>query len=267
MLGTAARVLLSRTSVGTTLGKLPGLEVFYKKHFWSRPRYVNQFSGHYATYEEALAAVPKGLSEGWDDETLVAADHFQPSIFSTMFWLSRILEEGFRVTDFGGAVGQTHTALAQRMSIPNNVRWTVVDLPSAVQRGTKLAFERGVDGLYFSESLEKVDTCDVFLSRGCIQYVGTPLSVMLKSLHTLPQYILLDKVPLTDGRGFVTHQNLMSSAVPYQVFNRSKFLSSLNELGFAIRDEWPVQELSCSVPFHPEIFLECHSGMLLHRAP
>jgi putative methyltransferase (TIGR04325 family) len=97
--------------------------------------------------------------------------------------------------------------------------------------------------------------------------VGTPLSVMLKSLHTLPQYILLDKVPLTDGRGFVTHQNLMSSAVPYQVFNRSKFLSSLNELGFAIRDEWPVQELSCSVPFHPEIFLECHSGMLLHRAP
>lgn len=267
MLGNAARALLSRTSIGSTLGKLPGLEVFYKQYFWSRPKYVNQFSGHYPTYEEALAAVPKSLGEGWDNESLVAADHFQPSIFSTMFWLSRVLEEGFRVTDFGGAVGQTHTALAQRMSIPDNVRWTVVDLPSAVQRGSKLAFERGVEGLYFSESLEDVDACDVFLSRGCIQYVKTPLTVLLKSLQTLPQYILLDKVPLTDGHEFVTHQNLMSSAVPYQIFNRTKFISSLNELGFAIRDEWPVQELSCSIPFHPEVFLECHSGMLLQRAP
>jgi putative methyltransferase (TIGR04325 family) len=180
-----------------------------------------------------------------------------------MFWLSRILEEGFRVTDFGGAVGQTHTALAQRMSIPNGVRWTVVDLPPAVQRGAKLASERGTEGLYFSENLEDVDGCDVFLSRGCIQYVETPLTALLKSLHALPRYILLDKVPMTDGREFVTHQNLMSSAVPYQVFNRTKFLSSLGDLGFKIRDEWPVQELSCSIPFHPELFLECHSGMLL----
>ena len=147
MLGTAARALLSKTSIGSMLGRLPGLEVIYKKHVWSRPKYVNQFSGHYSTYQEALAAVPKNLSEGWDNETLVAADFFQPSIFSTMFWLSRILKEEFRVIDFGGAVGQTHTALAQRMSIPIGVRWTVVDLPYAIQRGTKLAFERGVEGL------------------------------------------------------------------------------------------------------------------------
>jgi putative methyltransferase (TIGR04325 family) len=263
MLGNAARVLLSRTSIGATLRRLPGVEALYREHFWSGPKYVNQFCGYYSSYEEALAAIPKSLSEGWEHQTVVAADHFQPTIFSTMFWLSRILEEGFRVTDFGGAVGQTHTALAQRMSIPNGVRWTVVDLPPAVQRGAKLASERGTEGLYFSENLEDVDGCDVFLSRGCIQYVETPLTALLKSLHALPRYILLDKVPMTDGREFVTHQNLMSSAVPYQVFNRTKFLSSLGDLGFKIRDEWPVQELSCSIPFHPELFLECHSGMLL----
>lgn len=266
MLGNTARVLLSRTSIGAMLRRLPGLEAFYKQHFWSGPKYVNQFCGHYSTYEEALAAIPKDLSEGWGQETVVAADHFQPSIFATMFWLSRILEEGFRVTDFGGAVGQTHTALTQRMSIPDGVSWTVVDLPSAVRRGTELASERGTQGLYFRENLEGVDGCDVFLSRGCIQYVQTPLAVLLKSLNALPRYILLDKVPITDGREFVTHQNLMSAAVPYQVFNRTKFLSSLRDLGFKIRDEWPVQELSCSIPFHPELFIECHSGMLLQRS-
>jgi hypothetical protein len=81
MLGNAARVLLSRTSIGATLRRLPGVEALYREHFWSGPKYVNQFCGYYSSYEEALAAIPKSLSEGWEHQTVVAADHFQPTIF------------------------------------------------------------------------------------------------------------------------------------------------------------------------------------------
>lgn len=263
MLDKLVRYTLARTPVGSVSGRNRVVQQAYKRRIWSKPRQLNQFFGVYPSFAEAQAAIPDHLVHGWDDDAVVAGDFFQPSLFAALFWLSRILKPGDCVIDFGGAVGQTHRALSERMNLPADVLWTVVDVDAAVRRGAELAVARGTRGLNFCNRVDAVEACDIFMSRGCLQYVETPLISLLASLPARPRYLLLDKIPLIEGPQFVTLQNLMRSAAPYQVFNRTAFLASLLELGYAIRDEWPVQELSCAIPFHPERFVAAHTGLLL----
>lgn len=238
----------------------------YRDKVWSKPDRVNQCFGIYQTYAEARNAITENHAKGWDNEQIIACEHFQPSIFATMFWMARIVKPGMHVVDFGGAVGQTRRAIKQRMSLPDDVHWHVVDVPSAVKRGRELAAARGESGIAFSERLDDVKACDVFLSRGCLQYVEDPLETLLARFDKLPRYLLIDKLPLVDGPGFCTVQNLAVSAAPYRIFNRQEFLAPLVERGYVVRDEWAVEELKCAIAFHPQKFLPSHTGILLERS-
>lgn len=262
-----ATLALARTRVGSISGSVWRFPEIYRRLTWSRPQYVNHFFGVFPTFSAARSALPDQPKNGWEHESIVAADYFQPSLFATLYWLARAVKEGSRIIDFGGAIGQTHREYVQRLALPESASWTVVDLAPAIQRGRELAVARGTTGLSFAERLDDLEGCDIFLSRGCLQYVEASVTDLIALLPGLPEYLLLDKIPLCDGPGFVTIQNLGVSATPYKVFNRELFLAPLLQQAYVVLDEWPVQDLSCAIPFHPERFLATHSGLLLKREP
>lgn len=262
-----ATLALTKTRIGSFSRRIPGFPDIYRGLTWSRPEYVNHFFGVYPDFPAARSALPDQSKNGWENESIVAADYFQPSLYATLYWLARAVKEGSSIIDFGGAIGQTHREYVQRLALPESVSWTVVDLAPAIRQGRELAAARGATGLSFAERLEDLESCDIFLSRGCLQYVEASLTDLLSSLPKLPEYLLLDKIPLSNGPGFVTIQNLGFSATPYRIFNRELFLAPLLQQGYVVLDEWPVQELSCGIPFHPERLLATHSGLLLKRAP
>lgn len=257
--------VLSRTFVGSVLRRIRPVPVLYRRFVWSKRANMNDWSGVYATYDAALAAVPAELGGGWNDDTVAAGRQFQSSIYATIFWISKMLETGSRIVDFGGAVGQTYDEFVQRQPFPDGATWCVVDVPTAVKRGRELSAANKRPGLSFAEQISDVDGCDIFVSRGCLQYVATPLGEILDSLPALPRYLLIDKIPLTDGEGFCTLQHLGLSASPYKIFNRSAFLSPLAERGYVVRDAWPVQDINFAIPFHPEKFLPSLQGLVLER--
>jgi putative methyltransferase (TIGR04325 family) len=260
-----ATLALTRTPVGSLSGKISFLPEIYRRITWSRPQYVNHFFGVFPDFAAARSAVPSQLN-GWEHEAIVAADYFQPSLYATLYWLARAVRDGSCIVDFGGAVGQTHREFVKRMALPESASWTVVDLAPAIRQGRELVATRGTKGLYFAERLDELKACDIFLSRGCLQYVEASLIDLISSLPRLPEYLLLDKIPLSDGPSFVTLQNLGFSAAPYKIFNKQSFLAPLQQRGYDVLDEWPVQDLTCAVAFHPERFLPSHCGLLLKRA-
>lgn len=262
-----ATLALTKTRIGSGFRRIRHLPEIYRRLTWSRPQYVNHFFGVFQTFSAARAALPAQIRTGWEHEAIVAADYFQPSIYATLFWLSRAVKEGSCIIDFGGATGQTHREYVRRMPLPRSACWIVVDLAPAVRRGREMAVAGGITGLSFAERLDDLQGCDIFLSRGCLQYVETSLTDLISSLPRLPEYLLLDKIPLSDGQGFVTIQNLQFSAAPYKVFNREEFLAPLFQHGYSVVDEWPVQDLTCAIPFFPERSLAAHRGLLLKRAP
>lgn len=260
-----ATLALAKTQIGSSFAKIGNLPEIYRRLTWSQAEYINHFYGVFPTYAAALSALPAQSESGWEHDELVAADYFQPSLYATLFWLVQIVREGTRIIDFGGATGQTHREYVRRVALPKSASWTVVDLAPAIRRGRELAIAHGITGLAFAERIDNLQGCDIFLSRGCLQYVEAPLSDLLSSLPALPEYLLLDKIPLSDGPSIVTIQNLHFSAAPYKIFNREAFLAPLLQRGYTVVDEWPVQDLSCAIPFHPESFLAAHSGLLLKR--
>jgi putative methyltransferase (TIGR04325 family) len=261
-----ATLALTRTSVGSLSGRIWRLPKIYRHLTWSRPQYVNHFFGVFPTFAAARSAVPSPLNNGWEHDAIVAADYFQPSLYATLYWLARSVKEGSCIVDFGGGIGQTHREFAQRMALPKSVSWTVVDLAPAIRQGKELVAARGTAGLFFAERLDDLKVCDIFLSRGCLQYVESSLTDLISLLPKLPEYLLLDKIPLSDGPSFVTIQNLGLTAAPYKIFNRDSFLTPLLQQGYVVLDEWPVQDLSCAIAFHPDRFLPNHSGVFLKRA-
>lgn len=121
MLASVARTViatLSRTPVGTISRLIPCIETIYRDKIWTNPKLNNHFFGRFSTYEAALAGQPDVFLEGWDHIELSAADHFQPSLFASLFWLGQVLAPGRRVVDFGGSIGSVYYALTSRAPLP-----------------------------------------------------------------------------------------------------------------------------------------------------
>ncbi|HVF17118.1 MAG TPA: methyltransferase, TIGR04325 family, partial [Steroidobacteraceae bacterium] len=117
----------------------------FNRLFESAPGH-NLFRGVYATFNEALAACPTTKSAGYDNPA--AANMYDerrtriyPSDYPPMFWLDKLITSGecHRILDVGGHVGVTYYAYAKYIEYPQDLRWTVFDVPAVTRRGRELA--------------------------------------------------------------------------------------------------------------------------------
>lgn len=228
--------------------------------------------GVYATFEKARLTAPPTHPVGFDvggmeDLFLDRLDQVFAHDYPVLFWLGRALAPGLRVLDVGGNVGIHYHAYRSRLAYPPDLSWTVIEVPRVAAAGEALARERGASQLRFSTEARGT-AADVLLSAGALQYVEQPLPELLRSLAGLPEHLILNKLPLSEGAPFVTLQNQGVSFAPMHVLQRERLLADLAELGYALADAWEdVGYPGCHVLSHPELSVPRLSGLYLRRAP
>jgi putative methyltransferase (TIGR04325 family) len=229
-----------------------------------------KFRGVYASFEEASANAPKGLLIGYDHEAVAnihewQADAVLASDYPVLFWLRECLRSGSRIFDFGGNLGVSFYAWQDYLLYPDDFRWMVCDVPAIIERGRKLAVARNERRICFTSSFGDAEGCDVLLTSGCLQLVETPIIRLLGQLKTLPEHLLINRIPLNKSHAAVTLMNLRRLVAPYHVFHRDRFIAEVESLGYKLRDIWTADDHSCWIPFYPEYSVESYSGLYFQR--
>tara|TARA_R110000851_G_scaffold302714_2_gene460057 strand:- start:38831 stop:39619 length:789 start_codon:yes stop_codon:yes gene_type:complete len=242
----------------------------YEKIFSHR---TNSFRGIFNSFESALASAPETMVKGFDVKEFEGYfDNRRNKLFlydyPILFWMDKILSSRSRVFDIGGNTGVHFIGYRSYLKEWENIKWDVCEVPVVVEAGKDFAEREGYsERLNFTDDLNNADGADLLLSLGTIQYIENPsLPDLLASLENAPNHLLLGKLPLYDGKRYVTLQNGGVHFVAQQVFNRDEFLGSLEKLGYRVIDEWQDHSRSCNVPFYPKYNVPVFTGLYLARS-
>lgn len=235
-------------------------------------RWPGAFRGVFPDFASARASAPRGMPVGYDAPKMTAIyddrlDKVWPTDYPSMLWIQTALPELHTIFDFGGHVGISFYGFSRYLHFPPVLRWMVCDVPSVVERGRRLATERGAGALSFTTRFEDADGADVLHASGSLQYLEEPLGAMLDRLASPPRHLLLNKLPLHDGPAFVTLQHTVNAYNPYRVFNRQEFIGALTVRGYQLIDSWDDLDRSCVVPYRPGYAVHAYSGLYLRLSP
>jgi putative methyltransferase (TIGR04325 family) len=208
-----------------------------------------RFRGVFATYEEAAAAVRRGVAVGYDNDAILLRDfdlmcQVKPEDYAILYWLRRLAPQTQVLLDAGGHMGTKYRAFGNYLDLDSGIEWVVYDLPSMVRAGRKMAEDEGLSRLRFVDDLSEAPDADVLLASGLLQYLDIPFDDLLRRLPALPRHLLLNKVQTREGPSVVTLENFTYAEVPYQMRNRAEFLAMLDALGYDIVDQWTIPSLS-----------------------
>lgn len=240
-------------------------EFSYERRF-SGECYGN-FRGVFETFEEAIASAPKTKKVGYNQPDL--AEEYKEDLgkskiknydYPVLFWLKEIIEESSIIFDFGGNIGIHYYLYSKYLNYPSNLKWIVCEVPEIKRVGEELAQQKGKTNLLFTSDFEDANNINIFFASGSIQYVES-LSLSLLKLNQKPRHLLINRLPLYEGKQFVTLQNGGMVYYPQYVFNRKDFIDSLCNLGYEIIDVWKDREDSCVIPLHPKNSVPFYSGL------
>lgn len=242
---------------------MAGLGAFLRSIYWycRFPYEYGSYRGIFDTFEQAIAAVPKHHKVGYNHADL-AAQYEQDFYryykvigtfdYPVLFWLKELLSENCTIFDFGGNVGNRFYGYTNYIQFPPNLSWIVCDLPEIVKIGEKIAHQEKRTEISFTTEFEQANETEILLASGSIQYLENEFLKQLSRLNQKPKHLLLTRLPLCEGKQFVTLQNGGLAFYPALVMNRTEFIRSACNLGYQLRDSWQDRSEPCLVPFHPE---------------
>ena len=232
------------------------------------------FWGVFETFEQARQASPQTKSVGYNNADL--AKEYQKMLeehnwentgriigindYPILCWFKSIFEEGATtVFDFGGNMGVHFYSYSKYLEYPQDLKWTVCELPEIIKIAQRLAEKRCAKGLEFTSDFNEANGKDVFIASGSIQYVEN-LSFSLSSIDQKPKFLLINRLPLYDGDQFVTLQNGGQVFYPQYVFNQAEFIASITSIDYELIDLWQGVD-TCHIPCHPEKSVPSYSGL------
>ena len=183
-----------------------------------------------------------------------------PSDYASLWWLSRLIRENLFVADFGGNVALEYSSFSRYISFPPSLKWLICDVPAVVEYAQKVAQERQFPNVAFTTSFADFDGADVLHSSGTLQYIEHGLAELLRPLEKRPPHLILNRIPVHEREEFVTIQNIGPSLCPYHIYQRGRFIESLQALGYELVDSWQCAEVTFRLLFHPEKELTAYSG-------
>lgn len=260
-----------KSVIRVTLESLPVIgDVFHRYYIY--PRRGVACRGVFATYAEAENTILKSGQSNYDlcniersveDE---ASRQFTAEYedYPVLFWLRDLIRPGLHIADLGGSTGGTYYGFADALDLGDDVRWTVAELPAAVERGRKVAELRGKPQLGFTTKLGSDGSPDILLTMGAIQYMPQRLPEILSQLETLPEHVIVHKVPVTEGAAFWTIQGLTITEVPYFIHNRAELVSGIEALGYELVDTCDTLR-NIRIPFEQEHDVAHYSGFFFRR--
>jgi len=228
-----------------------------------------KYRGLYHSYNAAVAALPSSRLKGFDHQSVAeffAATHFvfNNSDYPILFWLSRILESGQTVFDFGGGVGQCFYLYQKFLQFPACTRWVVCDVQALAECGARLAEERNAKGLTFTTDFSQARDAEILFTAGALHYLEPDLPALLSGLPRLPKHVLVQRVPMYDGATYFTVQHSEHSFLAHKVMNTRDFIAGMENLSYETIDQWALPR-SIRVPFHPQHFVPNFQGFYFRR--
>ncbi len=225
--------------------------------------------GIYPSFAEALQRAPPGKSTEHSDPGIASryrgyVGRFNPGDQPMMPWLADILPGARSVFDLGGNIGLAYYAFRLCLPVAQELRWTVCEVPGVNQAGEQIALEQNATRLSFTEKRELAEGADLYVTFGALQYIEDPFSEIIGALRTKPRHILVNRVPLTEGRPFITLQNNIEWFFPYKVEGRAPFEQSITSLGYELVTRWPLDR-SFSVFMEPQYRVDHYYGMYFRR--
>ena len=187
-----------------------------------------------------------------------------PIDYPVLVWLHKAFEDSSIVCDLGGNTGNSYYAFRRCISYPENVQWTICDLPEAVKSCEAMRQRTHCPGLSFTTDLATVENAEIFLTCGTIQYMNASLPDFLGHLKNRPRHLIVQRVAFYEGEEYFTLQNIYGIYVPYKIMNDANFVASLAALGYELVDRWSIDR-PCVIPFHPDRFVKGQSGMYFRQ--
>jgi putative methyltransferase (TIGR04325 family) len=242
----------------------------YEQHFVRVAEWERLFSGVYPSFAAANAAIPADRHNSYDNPDSAKFLGYKGSVRSSdypvLFWLEKLLPQNPYVFDFGGYVGISYYSYQKHLEYPENLQWTIYDVPAVAAAGTKLAEEKDARSqLTFTTDLERAPEFPLFLSFGSLQFPEPTFAEIFRTFAKRPPHVLINKLPFTDRDTFYTLHNMGPALAPYRVANRDEFLQSADDLGYELVDSWDNPEFGCYIPFHPDHSVRAFSGLYLRQ--
>ncbi len=235
-------------------------ERFFRSLGWRGLHYgvFADFASAASFAESRSGSVRYEIDHGqWLERNTRLAAHDYPALY----WLSRCMEPGMRIFDWGGSVGVTYILFRQVHEFPDSVQWQVCELAQAASAGIEVATRLGLSQLTFTSDAQLADGAQILFTAGAIQFIEPSLSALLGSARHAPRHLIINRLPLTpSGPGFVTLQNTGVSIAPCRVANDAEFIRELADLGYGLVDRWKCLESSMHIPMHSELELKHFHG-------
>lgn len=226
--------------------------------------------GRFASFAEAQGWMPQSAgfdTEAFSDEYLTVRTRTVFGFdYPAMLWLGHALRAGARtVWDIGGSVGSQYYAYRRFLDYPPDLLWRVCELPVSVRRGREYAATMGAKALSFTDDLTAPEArSDLWLAAGTIEFLEGGVQKLVRDAGHRPAHLLLNKLPLYDGPGFVSTQNLGKGCfAAHDVYNRQGYITELESLGYQLVDAWKVPERRFHVPGCPQMSFDHYAGLYL----
>ena len=247
---------------------LPWGADIYRRYF-DYKRNLPSFRGVYPSREAADATIADSANASYeffsstrnfDDEFAKFDKVFDKSDYPVVFWLSQLTKVHAEVLELGGNVGWAHYSYQKFFEYPVDLRWTIVETPSVIENGTRIARALENRQLDFIENIGADAQAPIFLSSGTLQYLADSLPEIISRMTKLPEHVIINRTPMVDGPEFWTVQNLGPSELPYKVQNRKQLIESMAKLAYEVRDSWN-NDRKIEVPFRSKHVVDGFDGV------
>jgi len=236
----------------SSLLQFPPRESAYKRKFLNNQD-ENLFMGSFESFAAAEAGAPPSKAVGYDNAE--AAKLYSPQIYfydyPALFWLGRSIDAGLtRVFDLGGHIGIKYYAFRRVLSYPDNLHWTVCDVPGVVESGRALAVQREATAqLDFTTDPRDASGCDLLYASGRLQYLPQRIDAILASLAVKPRRIILNTTAVHPERTIYTLNSIGVAVCPYRIEHYDELMAELMRSGYKKRDAWRNEGKPIEVPF------------------
>jgi putative methyltransferase (TIGR04325 family) len=237
---------------------------------WSVCRFVfDSLAGYrrlFPSFAQAEAVARSYLDAGHDSMDN-AHNHLnqvraaRPSDYATLFYMNIIMKKAASIFDLGGNVGNLFYCFAQYLDFPQELRWTVYDVPEMLEVGRQLALERHEHRLRFTDSFQDAEGADVFLASGSSHYFESSLPELIRSLKRRPKYVILNRSPLTNRPPVVTIQDARTYLAVCKIHNVDEIVRGFESLNYICVGSWDAPDLSLGIPFYPEYSVRAYRGL------
>ena len=228
-------------------------EAAYRRKFLEN-REENLFMGSFDSFAAAEAGAPPSKPVGYDNAEAAKALYSHQIYFydyPALFWLGRSLDAGMRrIFDLGGHVGIKYYAFRRTLDYPDDLHWTVCDVPAVAQTGRELAVQREATAqLDFTSDFREASGCDVLYASGSLQYLPTTLTEILAALPVKPKRIVLNTTAVHPERTLYTLNSIGFAVCPYRIQHHDALTAELVAAGYKRRDAWRNEGKPIQVPF------------------